>query len=287
MNLEAWLKLFRIGGVTSALSTSSAAWLLQSQADFGAKSLLNGLCCLGFSACLYLFGMAGNDFLDREKDAQLRPERPLPSGSLSLQEVLGALLALLILMVLFGLGLRTEQSLFFVFSAICISLYNGPSKEHFAISCVCIAAARAFNFIGAFGPQSYELLWTVPALCIAAHTVTIMLLAEGEDQDRDVSQATYIWNTLSAASLGLLALVFAKLSLLIAPLAWWVYTHFSIIQKGQAQRALRPKLVGLMVRSFCLLDAVILITMGKAHWAPLYLGLFFIAAKLSRRFPVG
>src|SRR5207249_7913430 len=40
-----------------------------------------GLWLLPASACLYLGGMALNDYFDREVDARERPGRPIPSGS--------------------------------------------------------------------------------------------------------------------------------------------------------------------------------------------------------------
>src|SRR2546429_2779364 len=40
-----------------------------------------GLWCLAASACLYLGGIALNDYFDREVDAVERPERPIPSGA--------------------------------------------------------------------------------------------------------------------------------------------------------------------------------------------------------------
>ena len=37
----------------------------------------------GASSCLYLAGMALNDYADREVDAVERPARPIPSGRVS------------------------------------------------------------------------------------------------------------------------------------------------------------------------------------------------------------
>src|SRR5262245_41794258 len=38
------------------------------------------------SACLYWGGMVWNDYFDREQDYRERPERPIPSGRVSLRE---------------------------------------------------------------------------------------------------------------------------------------------------------------------------------------------------------
>lgn len=52
----------------------------------GATSPGPVLSALVVSGCLYLFGMATNSILDRERDARLYPTRPLPAGTLSLLE---------------------------------------------------------------------------------------------------------------------------------------------------------------------------------------------------------
>jgi 4-hydroxybenzoate polyprenyltransferase len=43
----------------------------------------------GASICLYWAGMAANDWADRERDAAVRPERPIPSGRVSARAAVG------------------------------------------------------------------------------------------------------------------------------------------------------------------------------------------------------
>ena len=49
--------------------------------ELGDFELQSGIVLLlvGASSCLYLAGMVLNDYFDRDKDAQERPARPIPS----------------------------------------------------------------------------------------------------------------------------------------------------------------------------------------------------------------
>src|SRR2546427_12014269 len=73
------LALVRPPNVFTAVADSLAGLVLARQAGPSAGD--PGLWCLAASACLYLGGIALNDYFDRAVDAIERPERPIPSGS--------------------------------------------------------------------------------------------------------------------------------------------------------------------------------------------------------------
>src|SRR5690606_27864070 len=81
-------ELVRLPAVLSApgdaLVGAAASGQLRSPAD-----LPRALGLSTASACLYLAGMALNDYADRELDAEERPERPIPSGRVSPAFALG------------------------------------------------------------------------------------------------------------------------------------------------------------------------------------------------------
>ena len=77
-------------------------------------------------ACITSAGFAINDYFDKESDAIIKPKRPLPSGSLSLRQViavstflfaLGLVLALLINWLSFGI-LLVDSVLLLIYSAL-------------------------------------------------------------------------------------------------------------------------------------------------------------------------
>src|SRR3989442_15725829 len=73
------LALLRPPNVFTAVADSAAGLVLARRAAPIARD--PGLWCLAASACLYLGGIALNDYFDRDVDAVERPERPIPSGA--------------------------------------------------------------------------------------------------------------------------------------------------------------------------------------------------------------
>ncbi|HEX7896427.1 MAG TPA: UbiA family prenyltransferase [Planctomycetota bacterium] len=88
----AYLKLFRLPFVFTAVADSAAGYLIASRAAPDPRAL--GLLALA-SAALYAFGMAMNDVADRRRDQTLAPGRPLPSGKITLKGALTASLLVL------------------------------------------------------------------------------------------------------------------------------------------------------------------------------------------------
>lgn len=74
-----YLRLVRAPAVFSALGDPIAGLLL----DDGDFSSAHASRLSAASAMLYLAGMALNDLADRDEDARVRPERPIPSGAVS------------------------------------------------------------------------------------------------------------------------------------------------------------------------------------------------------------
>src|SRR5207247_9294158 len=105
---EGLLALVRPPNVFTAVADSAAGLLLARRA--GPLAGDPGLWCLAASACLYLGGIALNDYFDRHVDAVERPERPIPSGAVPPAVAAGlgpALLAAGILLAGLAGGCRT------------------------------------------------------------------------------------------------------------------------------------------------------------------------------------
>ena len=84
----AYLKLFRLPLVFTAVADSLAGYLSVRGLREGDGVVL--LCLALTSGGLYAFGMGMNDVADRERDRELAPGRPLPSGRISLPGALSA-----------------------------------------------------------------------------------------------------------------------------------------------------------------------------------------------------
>jgi len=96
--LLAYLQLLRLPNVFTAIADVTMGYLVTQVAfpyqDRSASLMVPFLLLLATSVCLYLAGMVLNDLFDVEIDRKERPQRPLPSGRISLRSaaVLGYLL---------------------------------------------------------------------------------------------------------------------------------------------------------------------------------------------------
>lgn len=111
------------------------------------------------SSCLYLSGMVFNDVFDRHVDAAERPNRPIPSGRISVRSAVlfGTALMVVGLAAAAAAGVR---SLFVAgLLAICILAYDGLLKQTFA-GPVVMGGCRFLNVI--LGASSAGLRWTAP-----------------------------------------------------------------------------------------------------------------------------
>jgi 4-hydroxybenzoate polyprenyltransferase len=126
-----YLRLVRLPNVFTALADILAGYAImralypEMDPGYGPLAIL-----CGASASLYLAGMAFNDIADREEDAEVRPNRPIPSGQVSLKGALvcgGGLMAL-------GVGLAyvagTSSFLRAVMLAAAILQYDFNSKRN-------------------------------------------------------------------------------------------------------------------------------------------------------------
>lgn len=131
------------------------------------------------SACLYLGGMALNDYADRHVDAVERPERPIPSGRVSPR---GALTvgAALTAGGLAAAGLAGGRRAFAVALplAACVWTYDLVAKDHPTGPFV-MAACRGLDVL--LGGTPGQVRSALPAAAgLAAHTLGVTVLSRGE-----------------------------------------------------------------------------------------------------------
>lgn len=114
------------------------------------------------SLCVYHGGMALNDWADREEDARLRPDRPIPSGKISARAALTVALLLLCagpLVMLLGGSERSAETLAVV--AVLAALYDLKGRGAW-IGPLLLAACRAGNLSAG---MQLEVALTLP--CVA------------------------------------------------------------------------------------------------------------------------
>ncbi len=167
----AYLQLCRLPTVFTAMADIFLGFLLvhrtlTSTADGSLRELL---LLLASSTGLYLSGMVWNDVFDRRQDSQERPQRPLPSGRVTLP---GAIIFASVLM-LAGLGAAALASRYSLVVAVllagCILLYDAVLKRT-PLGPIAMGGCRFLNVIlgASSGWLRFEQLWWRPQVWVAA-----------------------------------------------------------------------------------------------------------------------
>jgi hypothetical protein len=154
------------------------------------------------SGCIYLGGMALNDYADRDVDAVERPHRPIPSGRVDPAFALGLARALTVA----GLGvaaavggrraLRVAVPLAATVWAYDLALKNTAAGP------VAMAGCRALDVVlGASGAGGTVRGALVPAAAVAGHTLTITLVSrhEAEGGTPEVGRRALVGTSLVTA----------------------------------------------------------------------------------------
>ena len=96
------LQFTRIALVFTAVGDGWAAMFLQRRTTGEPITVAYAIAVTIASAALYTFGMALNDLIDRRRDSQLAPGRPLPSGRISVRSARAVCIGLGVLSLLAG-----------------------------------------------------------------------------------------------------------------------------------------------------------------------------------------
>ncbi|TWH28356.1 4-hydroxybenzoate polyprenyltransferase, partial [Isoptericola variabilis J7] len=153
------------------------------------------------SACLYLGGMALNDYADRDLDAVERPERPLPSGRVTPGQALavGAGLTAAGVTIAGVAGGRRSLAVALPLAA-CVWTYDLVAKDR-PVGPVVMAACRGLDVL--LGAAPTGLRPALPAAgALAAHTLGVTALSRGEVH----GTTTAVAGTVAAGTVAVTAL---------------------------------------------------------------------------------
>jgi hypothetical protein len=208
-----WLRFFRARLLLTAISNLTVG------ACAGIEGLdaflwprFGFLCIL--ASLLYCFGMGSNDFRDRERDRRLHPERPLPSGALSVSAA--RLVLAVLLLAAFALAAWIGLPSLAVTAALvgCVVLYNRVVKDHALLGPLTMGSVRACLIVlgGTIHPDGSP--FTVPVLVAAAVTggmVSLLTFYSLEEETarlpvlRSRFRGVLLWLAFGAALVGLTA----------------------------------------------------------------------------------
>jgi 4-hydroxybenzoate polyprenyltransferase len=265
------LQLLRPANVVTAVADILAGYAI---AGAGQRSTLFWLAAA--SACLYAGGVVLNDVFDREIDRKERPERPIPSGQVTvgLAAALGA--ALLAAGVVLAALVNPTAALVAGLTALAVLLYDGWTKRFPLVGPVNMGLCRGLNLLLGIAavPAALEQAWMLGFLPVLYITgVTALSRGEVHGGRRGVAAFALISLTvvLSAAfGLAGVARSWAGLAL-TAALGWRVLPPFAAAYRspdaGHIRAAIRTGVLSLVI-----LDAAI----GATYRGPLY-GLLILA----------
>ncbi|MFQ5733307.1 MAG: UbiA family prenyltransferase [Planctomycetaceae bacterium] len=283
MSLRAYLQLVRLPAVFSAAADvlmgcalAHGSWLID-------DNPLPVAWLSAASVCLYLAGMVFNDVFDRDVDARERPQRPIPSGRVTLRAA-----------VLFGAALTAggvaaagfvgANSLIVAGLLVAAILaYDGGLKTT-PLGPVTMGLCRALNvLLGASAVADFEAIWVHPqvtvAACYGAYIAGLTWFARNEagtSTRRQLVRATVVINA------GLIALAFLAVNPrfgiggrvpTINALLMWVAIA-AVVNRGMFAAVAQPspqhvqRAVRTMLRWLVMLDAVLIFAAtGSATYA--------------------
>jgi UbiA prenyltransferase family protein len=139
---RAWLQIARISNTPTVVSNSVAGAVLVSTSP---DAFTVGVVAVAM-ALFYTAGMVFNDVMDLDIDRRERPERPIPSGRISLGTAIIATVSLFVAGEVLLLAAGWEPALAGLVLAGLIVLYDAWHKGN-ALSPVLMAACRAMVYV--------------------------------------------------------------------------------------------------------------------------------------------
>ncbi len=188
--MKAFFQIIRAPILFSSATNVVSGFILMTFVDngFSRPQWDKLLVLIVLSVLLYSSGAIFNDCVDADRDSRVRPERPIPSGAISLEVAYALGLSFMLVAVLLAmfLGMATAQLAALLVASIW--LYNGVTKRQMILGALTMGLCRGLNMmLGMSAGSSFtsltsnsELIWA-PVL-LGSYTVILSLVAHYEDR---------------------------------------------------------------------------------------------------------
>ena len=271
-----FLKLVRLPNAFTAIADIIAAYVIMRGVSTSAD-VWNLLQLALASAALYLSGMAFNDIADREEDARVRPDRPIPSGQVSVGDATVCAIGLMAGGIALA-AIQGESFGFAVLLALSILAYDFGSKGITVLGPITLGFCRFFNvMMGAavglgvlskftLAASTHEPL--AMALSIGIYAAGLTAFSAQEETGKQIRSIVIGWTFCGAA------LLLAGLSgrsnagwIVLGPLtALLMYRTYELAKNGTPLAA--RNLVRTGVMGVCAVDAGLLLSFRGFDWWP-------------------
>lgn len=183
--LMPWFRLVRLPNLLTVPGDPVAGFLIVAAVAARQPKPAVLFAAAGASLCLYMFGLILNDIVDIEVDRSERPERPLPSGAITVAQARMAAIA----MGLSGLNLALAagRPALYVAAALAglIVLYNAGLKRLPVAGAAALGLCRGLSLLLGAAAARQGLDIDAPAVFVAAgglaaYVLAFSLVAAGE-----------------------------------------------------------------------------------------------------------
>lgn len=244
------------------------------------------------SVCLYAGGVVLNDVFDAKLDAVERPERPIPSGRISLQTAAVCGIIFLVLGAILASFVSIASLILAAFIAFLATLYDWRSKHHPIWGPVNMASCRGLNILlgVSAAPHLLGARWYLAAIaCLYIGAITFLSRGEVHGGAKRTSLlALEMMGTVIVALLLLSQTPAFALSAVVPFLllfAWRVLPpFFKAYQEPQPQTIRRAVLAGVL--SLIVLDSALAAGYAGIFYGVCVLSLSLLAGGLARLFAV-
>lgn len=267
----------------TAIANVLAAHLIATGGDVQWQTLI--LLCVA-SAALYSAGMVLNDCFDYRADARERPERPLPSGRVSLQTGWSLGWTLMVTGVVLAAVAGRLPLIIATSLAAAIVLYNAIAK-HTPLASVSMGACRYLNWLLGLSVMPLDFASLAIALPVFIYVISLTTLSQAETTAADITKvqwsATGMFGTALCIVVLLNAGVFSNLWAVLPVaigLLWAMRLHFGIWNEFTPARV--QKGVGLLIFAIVPLDALLVLAAGQWWGAVAVLALMLPGRVLGR-----
>jgi len=281
------LALLRPPNVFTAVADSAAGLVLARRAGPIARD--PGLWCLAASACLYLGGIALNDYFDRDVDAVERPGRPIPSGAVPPAVAAGLGASLLVAGIALARLAGGSATAVAVVLALAIVLYDAVLKGTDA-GFLNMGVCRGLNFSMpmSLAMRSVPTFFFCAPVLLTAYIAVLTYLAREEVGG----------NTLDRARRGVTAMAVVALVMAVAIAPWpaapvgWAFLALVVTRGAMLFAPLwtepggptTGRAIGGGILMIPLFDATFVAAAGQAPWAFAVASLMLPAMALRRMY---
>lgn len=265
MKLRTALKLGRVSNLPTVWTNTLAGAVLAGATGFGVEF---AVMLLAFSF-FYTGGMFLNDAFDAGIDAKERPERPIPSGEISLKEVfgwgIGMMVAGIALLAWVGLVMPPRTGLWPAAGGLALALtvtyYNWNHKGN-VLSPVVMGLCRVLVYVGAgwcYTTQPASALWEGAALLLC-YLIGLTYVAKQEN----LAEVSNLWPLLFLAAPALYGAWLIPSNPIVA-IFWiafcaWVLVALRFLKRRQKGDI--PRAVVSLIAGISLLDAMLIAAQG-------------------------